>query len=413
MMATLKFSVGSPGDDLARRHDVLRGVSFEIRRKDLSLVARGSGVKQVELEGGAYHVFARHWSGLEHSTSVTLEASEQREIVLPFDRQPVRRRATDAKVARAIPTRERPRIAPEHGADHQRYAHADREFEDAARSHGYMSKGVTFPAVDLFDGVETPPVALDPPPVVVRLFEGNLFREEPRELPLPPHLEPEGGFDLPGGDRPRYIAFTRTGLPPLLHVVPAGPLGRASFDVHVEDNMWEIESRIANPIGNAIVSFLRSGEMGGAKSVLDDAEELMFSRFEDPLSAAVASCALLRMGALERLEHCTANLEQNVSWLPDGAAIHGEHLARRGNHEDALKSFLLILERGVPFLSDALYYATNRLRLLVRFEASVRPEAKLLLDKLAAIEPFIAPGDVFVRMPGDAAFLAGLRRYRT
>src|SRR2546423_15128052 len=92
-----------------------------------------------------------------------------------------------------------------------------------------------------------------------------------------------------------------------------------------------------------------------------DAEELLEDKQQDPIAAAVGGYALLRFSALERLHDWTANLHSWFEWLPDGAAIRGEHLARMGQHDEALDAFLTLPSRGLPLFSDGLAYAVNRL----------------------------------------------------
>ena len=68
------------------------------------------------------------------------------------------------------------------------------------------------------------------------------------------------------------------------------------------------------------------------------------------------------------------NLYTEFPWLPDGAAIEGECLAREGNHQDSLKAFLAVAERGLPLFTDGLSYTIDRLQLYVRNQSHSEPE---------------------------------------
>jgi hypothetical protein len=92
------------------------------------------------------------------------------------------------------------------------------------------------------------------------------------------------------------------------------------------------------------------------------AQDLLAGKFEDPIGAAVGAYALLRFGELDRLHNWTMNLYGSFSWMPDGIAIVVEHLARLGEHQEALNKLLELPERGLPFFTSGLTYAMNRLR---------------------------------------------------
>ncbi|HEU4874032.1 MAG TPA: hypothetical protein VFT44_13110 [Pyrinomonadaceae bacterium] len=176
----------------------------------------------------------------------------------------------------------------------------------------------------------------------------------------------EIGFE--GRNQNQIIQLLQSGEPAVNVVIPAwqerGCLvvlkkqldARYSMEVHLkhteaelllrywEQGRWQLA---ANAIGSTAVS----------------AERLLFQKTQHPISAAIGAYVLLRLGALDRLHNWSENLMNWFQWLPDGAAIRGEHLARMGEHQLALQAFCVLRERGLPYFSDGLSYAVDRLRL--------------------------------------------------
>lgn len=124
------------------------------------------------------------------------------------------------------------------------------------------------------------------------------------------------------------------------------------------------------------------------------AEQLLFEKLQHPIAAAVGAYALLRFGDLDRLHSWTENLKNWFDWLPDGAAIRGEHLARLGKHEAALSVFLELPSRGLPIFSDGLSYAIDRLKLYTTavdtgFEQEAIAKARVELQQLRRFAAFV------------------------
>jgi hypothetical protein len=102
----------------------------------------------------------------------------------------------------------------------------------------------------------------------------------------------------------------------------------------------------------------------------------------------------LRFGKLDYLHEWTANLKDWFTWLPDGTAIRGEHLARLGRHDEALDVFIELAARGLPLFSDGLSYVIDRLRFYntlgeKEFKADRLAQAKQLLENLQRFVPYV------------------------
>lgn len=131
--------------------------------------------------------------------------------------------------------------------------------------------------------------------------------------------------------------------------------------------VYRIGIRIAHKSADLLTRYLGRGMYAEAQeaslSHSMDAENLLSAKQSDPIAAAVGAYTLLRVGQLERLHEWTENLMNWFEWLPDGAAIRGEHLARQGKHLESLRAFIALSVRGLPVFTDGLSYTVERLRL--------------------------------------------------
>jgi hypothetical protein len=93
---------------------------------------------------------------------------------------------------------------------------------------------------------------------------------------------------------------------------------------------------------------------------------------------------------MERLHDWTKNLYTWFGWLPDGAALYGEHLARLGEHEGAVKVFAEVPQRGLPVLADSFFYVYERLRsyTALKKEKARGVDIELVKKTLAPLERF-------------------------
>lgn len=155
-----------------------------------------------------------------------------------------------------------------------------------------------------------------------------------------------------------------------------------------------IEARLANHTADMLLQYSGNGASTTAtiagRSSAVDGERLLRAKSADPIAAAVGAYSILRVGDVKRLHDWTTNLRERFYWLPDGAAIHGEHLARMGEHANAVHAFALIPERGLPLFSDGLFYAVERLQLYCNrtWKHGTRLDADLARAVLRKLEPF-------------------------
>ena len=188
-------------------------------------------------------------------------------------------------------------------------------------------------------------------------------------------------------------------------VQPGGPVENIALPVSPEAGLrlvidrgssgeYRMEAHLKHHAADMLLQYSCNGATSTAatagRSQAVDGEHLLREKMADPIAAAVGAYSILRIGDLARLHDWTAHLRERFAWLPDGAAIHGEHLARMGRHEAALDAFAQVPMRGLPFLSDGLFYAVERLKLYVSrtWKGKERVDAdraKVVLDEL---QPF-------------------------
>jgi hypothetical protein len=214
----------------------------------------------------------------------------------------------------------------------------------------------------------------------------------------------------------QFAQLLQPNAPALNMALPAFGLNSCTLVVTRQaDSRFSYDAHLENKMADLLLRYSQKGyqEQAALTATTIDAEQLLMGKFEDPIAAAVGAYSLLRFGELERLHEWTVNLQERFAWLPDGAAIRGEHLARRGNHAEALTSFLKLSDRGLPLFSDGLSYAVERLRLYLglkegTFEEEKLHQARSLLETLhcfAACTDFREPITTFTgltpHMPDD------------
>jgi hypothetical protein len=166
---------------------------------------------------------------------------------------------------------------------------------------------------------------------------------------------------------------------------------RPNPTVATDRGWWDVDVQLASPTADLVLRELIAGRLASAATVANsattlygvtrspgdsrDLESLLKDKLGDPVGAAIGAYALLRLGELDRLNNWTENLRDWFSWLPDGAAIYGEHLARLGNHEEAAAAFLDLPHRGLPLFVDGLSFALGRLQLYSELSQSLFPPA--------------------------------------
>ena len=302
----------------------------------------------------------------------------------------------------------------------------------------YASLTSPVSTLEILGGAEPPPAPaiirtdvpaqrdLTPIDLYLRLFRGNALGLKTRALPADQwdsgfQSGSKGRLTLSGTQEVSLLQVIQPGRPTLNIMLPvspaagcavvirrcavsspaAGSLNRdeVSFDVHM-----------GNVKADFFLRYCAKGMLTEAAQVLRDeqqqqamgqATQLLQEKFEDPVAALVGAYGLLKFGNQERREWMK-NLYNNFSWLPDAAAIEGECLAREGKHEESLRTFLELADRGIPLFTDGLIFAVDRIELFTTVERSgdeIR-RARPLLELLRAYCQFADLSKLICRYTG-------------
>lgn len=315
-------------------------LQIEVRKPNLTLVGVTSPSRAIEVPVGKYHVRGLSSAGLEMSGEVEVVGGQQTELWL----QP-----ESAEVAFDLP---------------------------AVKSAASLRSRSTQPAPEF----ESFGIGTDP--VVVRSFGGNVLLGQAVESVAPAaHRNPQSGpnrylFSIDAG---HLCALQVRMADTVINLVPPiSPRRGCTLDVRaIEEGGVSCQFGISDD-ASVFLNAYAAGQLDAAtaatkatfdrdsKDLLELAEDLFEDKLADPIGAILSGLGLLRMGELEMLGEWTGKLLRGLSWSPDAVCVRGEHLARMGQHGEALDTFLTLEPRGLPVFADSLSHALNRLRMYLR-----------------------------------------------
>lgn len=157
-------------------------------------------------------------------------------------------------------------------------------------------------------------------------------------------------------------APTSRGESVTLTFTPGGP-DEVHFDLEDDD-------------ADLLLAYLGSRRVEQLSQLAEDyrkrSRELLQDKHERPIGAAVGAYVLVLVGSPNLneaecvlpgnwLDRWTSNLCFDFPWLVDGLCIRAEILARRGDHEEAIRLFCQLPERGLPMFTFGFRFALDRL----------------------------------------------------
>jgi len=360
-MPKLSFSLDGFKTDKFKYLDL----PIDVRKPNMALVARALSSQEIDVAPGQYFVSATLPAGQQITSTVELKQDDVRVPLSP-----------DA----------------EDESPHEFHEH-----------HHYLSGHVALTTASVFtSAADSRFPTIRPRPVTVATVTGpsptTVTRDlypwlsQVRELdhavqfdyfPIGPHA-PEGSQRYLEVLQPDGTA-TRIALPASQNmscfvVLKAPSPSVTSADVHLYHTEADLLLRNLSSGENALL-ILDSTKLKPGNLLQDNAEEMVRQKTADPIAACVGAYALLQYGELDRLHNWTENLKNWFTWLPDGLAIRGEHLARLGKHDEAMRNFTEITQRGIPFFRDGLSYAVERLRMYLRSKKSRFADETLALAR--------------------------------
>lgn len=398
-------------------------VPVEVRRPNLSLVARTLSSQPLEVEPGDYFVIAVLPAGQEMSSFVKVDEGEKKEVNLspaPEDESPHEGHELSHFFLKG-PARK----PPERGEEPKKESEG-RPRRRRGRTRGGLKGGETRSAPSdltlgnvFFEKAMNDEVELRGADNArnwprLRVFEGNVLSGElarADHLLVPPMPDPAVvQIRVSGRNRPLLAQFLRQGARPLNVALPAW--AEATCTVVLKRGAAGIadpEVQLAHHVADLLLRYqersLFEQAVTATQSPAMNAEGLLRDKEGEPIAAAVGAYALLRLGSLERLHGWTENLMNWFAWLPDGVVIRGEHLARLGDHDAALEVFLRLPPRGLPLFSEGLSYVINRLRLYdsiggEEFDADKLAAGRRLLAGLQRFVPYVDFGSPILTYTG-------------
>jgi len=130
-----------------------------------------------------------------------------------------------------------------------------------------------------------------------------------------------------------------------------------------DENIHPIDVTVSteNFKAETLLTLLTNGAISEAKTLSNakEAEDLLYQKMVNPVTAAIGGYFLLKIGELERLHNWANNLANWFSWLPDGAIIYATQLLNKKEKspEDIIEIRNLLLHAskiGLPVYSEGL-----------------------------------------------------------
>jgi hypothetical protein len=322
-------------------------VPIEIRRPNAALVSRTVAQQSVDLAPGKYIAVARLPSGQEIHKEFSVDLTNEIEVKLQLET--------------ADPS-------PIEGKELRRSA---RGFTGAPRD-----RAASGPEISLTTGIRGT--------VNLRLsaFAGNPLQgtstrmTSDRWMTAVPRSARSESYEFHITNSSARIVQIGSPLKALNILLPSAiqPAGHCRVIMNIGREL-SIEMHPASPTADALLEYTAVGFASEALTVASSKAELLLKdKLADPIAAAIGAYTLLRLGDLTALHNWTKNLHDWFPWLPDGATILAEHLARLGRHSEAIDILLGLASRGLPIFTDGLTYALNRLRLYISIGGSPKVE---------------------------------------
>jgi len=371
-------------------------IPVEIRKPNYALVGRGLTGQPVEVPPGRYIVTSRLPAGQNIIGSVDIGENESMLLRLeidPSDRSPnesgelrhFMAQSTSPRTIEFYDMKTRRKVfLTDHNVRRVTFSTKVGQVRYGLRGKTDDGRNLTkFVGKDVWDALNLPleghTLRRESNVVGLRLTDSGHYQ---RPLKLNPQAVPDGKMfwiDL------RDYDFFRT--PPLaLQLIQPGAFSinvRLPIYFDQEDGReylshkcqvfvvrssagYMLDIHPANVHADALMCYLSASKLEQAaiatKSDALSAQRLVFDKIVDPIGACIGAYALLRLGDIERFHGWTENLHNWFRYLPDGLIIHAEHLARLGDHDQALQLLLTVQTRGLPIFTDGLTYAIDRLR---------------------------------------------------
>lgn len=370
----------------------LRGLQLplEVRSADQTLIGRVMTSESIDVEPGMYVVSARMPAGQEIRRIVEVGDKD-----LTVDLVPPGVRAAAVEVATFLGS-SRARVADVRAAVAKVGPAALRAAASPARR-----RGIELPGKRVADAVGD---ALRGTVARLRGFAGNPLAGtlETVKLPLKEIARADNvvQYHVQGTETTTFLQLLHANRPPVNIALPLSGRAGCIVALHREAERVWVEVHVDHSEAGLLLGYQQS--RAGSEEV-QLGERLLRQKLDDPIAAAIGAYSLLRFGRLDALHDWTENLKNWFRWLPDGAAVRGEHLARLGRHGEALETFVGL--PGLPVFSDGVAFVWERVRLYGRLEKEFPAD---LIEKAKALQQRLAPFIGFINFDNVVTTFTGL-----
>jgi len=116
---------------------------------------------------------------------------------------------------------------------------------------------------------------------------------------------------------------------------------------------------------------------GRLDQAYENAKDLLYAKWVDPLAGCLGGYLLLRLGRARELSVFVQNMVNFYGQLSDSHVLRAEYEVELGHDAAARESLIHALERGAPIFADGLVCLRNR---LAKYNLEDHPNARLIME---------------------------------
>lgn len=176
-------------------------------------------------------------------------------------------------------------------------------------------------------------------------------------------------------------SFGMPAAPRLLMTVVIDAVMQGPDDNDSSAVRWRCSPSVDDVAGMALLGFLHAGQTVAAETLLEQAQDALFEKIENPVYAAIGAFVLLGYSNDDntrqrpRWRDWIRNLSRRFPFLPDGAVAEAQMYLRYGDGPSADEDLdierlrelaLTAVRRGLPYLSVSVKTLTEIMLMIVR-----------------------------------------------
>ncbi|MBA3359995.1 MAG: hypothetical protein H0T94_00750 [Acidimicrobiia bacterium] len=144
-------------------------------------------------------------------------------------------------------------------------------------------------------------------------------------------------------------------------------------------------------VASTLEGVIRTGVLSTTTHLLDQASELLYSKYNDPAAAALGALTLHRIGHLVERTDWVENLARDFPWIPDAGVVLAAVLSTHKSSAERARGLeaLLSASKCRPMFTDGLSLAADLLR---RWPDQMNPARRA--ESLAAVNKMAEQADL-------------------